>query len=304
MDLQSKFLGAMLGCGVGDAIGEMAFSHRDPTRLRDVVGRRERLTYTDDTAMMMGLAESLVARGKVDPQHLGETFRANYEREPWRGYGMGPPSIFQRVAREGVSYTEAASELFDGEGSYGNGAAMRVTPVGLFFCDADDLYAQVRRSASVTHTHPLAVDGAALIAWAVAHVVKISPETPFDRAAFVEGLTSFARTEVFRSQLGEMKLALDQSLPTLVVGARLGSGVAAHRSVSFALYAFARHPTDFAECLFCAALHSGDRDTVAAMAGAISGAYLGVEAIPAAWRQKLEHADKIEALALALYESS
>ncbi|MFP4345759.1 MAG: ADP-ribosylglycohydrolase family protein [Anaerolineales bacterium] len=304
VNLKSKFLGGMVGCGVGDAIGELAFSYSELPTLRAAVGRRDILTYTDDTAMAIGLAESLAAVGKIEPQHLGETFRANYVREPWRGYAMGPPSIFERVKREGVSYTEAASALFGGEGSYGNGAAMRVAPAGLFFHDADDLYEQVRRSASVTHAHPLGIDGAALVAWAVARVVDLSPEEPLDREAFVRGLLDFARTDELRSRLEDMATSLEEESPAGVVGLWLGPGVAAHRSVPFALYAFLRYPDSFETCLFCAALHSGDRDTVGAMAAAISGAYLGVEAIPEGWRRKLEKGDYIRSLAESLYERS
>lgn len=302
--LEQKFLGAMIGCGVGDAVGELAFSYKTTSALKSVVQNRNVLTYTDDTAMALGLAESLVERGEVDPQHLGETFRTNYEREPWRGYAMGPPSIFRRVAREDVAYTEAARDLFGGEGSYGNGAAMRVAPVGLFFHAADDLYEQVRRSASVTHAHPLGVDGAALIAWAVACAIDLSPDAPFDRDVFVQGLLDVARTDEFRSRLQEMATSLEQDAPNDVVGLWLGPGVAAHRSVPFALYAFLRYPHDFEACFFCAALHSGDRDTVGAMAAAISGAYLGVETIPTAWRQKLENGDRIASLARSLHERS
>jgi poly(ADP-ribose) glycohydrolase ARH3 len=206
------------------------------------------------------------------------------------------------VAREDITYTEAARDLFGGEGSYGNGAAMRVAPVGLFFHDADELYAQVRRSATVTHAHPLGIDGAALIAWAIARVVDLPPDHPLDRDAFVRGLIEFARTEEFRSRLEDMARSLAQEAPVDVVGTWLGPGVAAHRSVPFALYAFLRHPDDFEACFFCAALHSGDRDTVGAMAAAISGARLGVEAIPAPWRRKLENAEAITALATSLYE--
>lgn len=302
VNLKSKFLGGMVGCGVGDAIGELAFSYDELPMLRAAVSKREILTYTDDTAMAIGLAESLVAVGKIEPQHLGETFRTNYVREPQRGYAMGPPSIFDRVEREGVSYTEAASALFGGEGSYGNGAAMRVAPVGLFFHDADDLYEQVRRSASVTHAHPLGIDGAALVAWAVARAIDLSPGEPLDRGAFVQGLLDFARTDELRSRLEEMATSLQQGSPDGVVGVWLGPGVAAHRSVPFALYAFLRYPDSFESCLFCAALHSGDRDTVGAMAAAISGAYLGVEAIPDGWRRKLEREDYISSLAESLYE--
>jgi len=72
----------------------------------------------------------------------------------------------------------------------------------------------------------------------------------------------------------------------------------------FALFSFLRHPTSFEDCLFCATLHGGDRDTLGAMACAISGAYLGIESIPQSWREKLENRSYIEDLALRLSEIS
>jgi len=77
-----------------------------------------------------------------------------------------------------------------------------------------------------------------------------------------------------------------------------------HESMPFAVYTFLRHPHSFEDCLFCAVLHGGDRDTLGAMACAISGAYLGVETIPPAWREKLENRQYIEELAVKLAEMS
>jgi len=70
----------------------------------------------------------------------------------------------------------------------------------------------------------------------------------------------------------------------------------------FALYSFLRHPKSFEDCLFCAILHGGDRDTLGAMAFAVSGAYLWIESIPQSWRHKLENRSYIEDLALRLSE--
>jgi poly(ADP-ribose) glycohydrolase ARH3 len=72
----------------------------------------------------------------------------------------------------------------------------------------------------------------------------------------------------------------------------------------FALYAFLGHPHSFEECLFCSIMHGGDRDTLGAMACAISGAYLGIESIPQTWKEKLENRFYIEGLALRLFEIS
>jgi len=75
-----------------------------------------------------------------------------------------------------------------------------------------------------------------------------------------------------------------------------------HESLPFALFSFLRHPKSFEDCLFCAILHGGDRDTLGAMACAISGAYVGIKAIPESWIEKLENRSYIEDLAVRLSE--
>lgn len=303
-EVRSKFLGAMVGSALGDAIGELAFRGLGEVALREEIARRSELVYTDDTAMAIGLAESLIQMGRLDEQHLGDTFRANFQREPWRGYASGPPTIFRLVERQGLSYSEAARSLFGGQGSFGNGAAMRVAPVGLFFYDSPDVGQQARTSASVTHAHPIGMDGAAVLAWAVAQAVRLSPQDPFPLEDFTQGLVAQAQTPVLRDKIALLKNLLVEGASPSTAADGLGCGVAMHESLPFALYAFLRHPHSFEDCLFCAILHGGDRDTLGAMACAVSGAYLGIEAIPQTWREKLENREYIEQLALQLAEMS
>jgi len=301
-DLRFKFLGGMIGTAVGDAIGELAFSHVTKPSLRTRIAQATRLVYTDDTAMAMGLAESLIQCGSIDAQHLGNTFRENYQREPWRGYASGPPTVFSLVEKQRIDYVDAARRLFEGDGSYGNGAAMRIAPVGLFYHDAANLYEQARRSAIVTHAHPVGIDGAAILARAIAWVVPLDPRESFQPQDFLRDLIAFARTETMREMLELTQRMLFSNTESWMAGMRLGQGVAAHESVPFAIYAFLRHSQSFEDCLFCAAFNSGDRDTVGAMACAIAGAYLGITGIPEQWRKSLENRRKIEDLAFELWD--
>jgi poly(ADP-ribose) glycohydrolase ARH3 len=301
--LESKFRGGMVGSGLGDAIGELAFRCGEESTLRSRVAQERTLRYTDDTAMAIGLAESIVQVGAIDPLHLGHTFRANYGREPWRGYASGPPTVFSMVRTLGISYTEAAQTLFGGQGSFGNGAAMRIVPVGLFFHAAPDLYEQARLSASVTHAHPIGVDGAAVLAWAVAQAVELDPQEPFLLESFSRSLVDAARTPEVRDKMALVRSLVSDDVSPPEAAARLGRSVAVHESMPYALYAFLRHPQSFEDCLFCATLKGGDRDTLGAMACGISGAYLGVEAIPRAYREKLENREYVESLALKLAEA-
>jgi poly(ADP-ribose) glycohydrolase ARH3 len=304
IDLKSKFLGGMVGSALGDAIGELAFRGLGEAGLRAEIDQRDVLIYTDDTAMAIGLAESITQVGRLNQQQLGDTFRANFEREPWRGYASGPPTVFSLVERRGMSYAEAAHSLFGGQGSFGNGAAMRIAPVGLFYNTSPDLYEKARLSASVTHTHPIGVDGAAVLAWAVAQAVKLDRRETFPSEHFVQGLVDFSRTAEIRDKMMLVRTLVAEEFPPSDAARRLGRSVAMHESMPFAVYAFLRHPQSFETCLFCAILNGGDRDTLGAMACAVSGAYLGIEAIPQAWREKVENRRHIEDLAIRLVEMS
>jgi poly(ADP-ribose) glycohydrolase ARH3 len=101
-------------------------------------------------------------------------------------------------------------------------------------------------------------------------------------------------------KLERVQELMSKDAPPQRAAQELGQGVAVHRSLPFAIYSFLRCPDSFEDCLFCAVLNGGDRDTVGAIACAISGAYLGAEAIPQAWRGKLENRRRIEELAVAL----
>jgi len=301
VNLEAKFLGGLVGSALGDAIGELAFASPDESQLRAAINATDTLIYTDDTAMAIGLAESLSQMGHLDEQNLGDTFRANFNREPWRGYAIGPPTIFNLVEQKGMSYSEAAGSMFGGQGSFGNGAAMRIAPVGLFFHNAPNLVQQAGASAAVTHAHPIGKDGAAVLATAVAQAVNLNPKAPFSVDSFGRQLVDVAQTPELRHKMEMVTHLVADDAPPAKAAGRLGRTVAMHESMPFAVYAFLKHPHSFEACLFCAILNGGDRDTLGAMACAISGAYLGVEAIPAEWRTKLENRAYIESLVRKLF---
>ncbi len=299
--LAARFLGAMLGSAIGDAVGELAFRYRDEQALVAAINQVETLTYTDDTAMALALSESLAAVGDVDSQHLGDTFRRHFEREPWRGYGPGPPHIFAHVARTGLAYEEAAKTLYGGHGSLGNGAAMRIVPLGLYFFDSAQLYRKAEQSARVTHTHAVGIDGAAVQARAIASALAHTAGAALSPRSFVHNLIDFAQTAVVSEKLERVLSLVERRVAPAVAATQLGLSVAVDESMPFALYCFLRYPDSYRACLLSAILNGGDRDTMGAMAGAISGAYLGADAIPLEWRRKLENHQYIQALARKLF---
>lgn len=294
-NLADRFRGALIGTAVGDALGAPVEGHRSvpSTYLDSILDDPPNLSYTDDTAMTFGVAESLVARDGFDGAHMAEAMADRYGKEPWRGYGSGPPRVFARLAR-GIPWDQAATHLFEGEGSYGNGAAMRVAPVALYAHPSLDRTAEIaRQSATITHTHPVGIDGAVMQAVAVAAL--LSTTTSDSLTDLPRLVTSHVETAVFRDKLR----FIDRHAgirPIDELAATLGTGIAADASVPTALACFLTHPDDFAAAVTAAISLGGDTDTIAAMTGALSGAYHGYTSIPGAW-QVVEGADELIALA-------
>jgi poly(ADP-ribose) glycohydrolase ARH3 len=292
--------GALLGTFVGDALGmpfEGAPPDAVPERPEMEEARLGRGTYTDDTQMMIALAESLVACGAVDEDHLAAAFLAAHE--PERGYGAGTRAVL-RLLSEGVPAREAAGRVFDGRGSLGNGAAMRVAPVAVrFAADKGHLAEQAERSARVTHAHLLGVDGALVQAAAIGAALRGEDVLAASHEA--------ARTAELRHRLDAVATLLGHPLPadhppggkqpsprpTGVARAveLLGNGSAAMESVPTAIYAALAHDR-FEDAVAFAVSCGGDADTIAAMAGAIAGARDGDSAIPARWLEALEDGPK------------
>ena len=100
----AKFLGGIIGSALGDAIGEMAFDYYNRAELLKQLTEFPQYVYTDDTAMALGLAQSILStNGEIDCQNLGDRFAENFYREPYRGYAVGPPTIFNIVKKTGKS---------------------------------------------------------------------------------------------------------------------------------------------------------------------------------------------------------
>ena len=99
--------------------------------------------YTDDTMMAMSIVDQLDARGRIDQDELARRFAARFVEDPTRGYGAGAMGLLARIA-DGADWAEAAGAMFDGQGSWGNGSAMRVGPVGAYF--AEDVEAVVEQA--------------------------------------------------------------------------------------------------------------------------------------------------------------
>ena len=302
VDLKSKFAGALIGSAVGDALGAPAEGYSmeqvrslytEETGWAMVCDR-----YTDDTEMMIGVAESLIRNKGFNGADMARTFIQNYDAT--RGYGPGSKEALERI-RSGESWEEASKKVFAGEGSYGNGAAMRIAPVGLLYYDNTDALREVAyKSSHITHSHELGKEGAALQAFAIALAVRGQKED------MLLGLKEFVQNEVYEDKIRRIELLRDKDATKQEIIAELGNGEAAFNSVPTAVYSFLRFDS-FADSVIYAVSLGGDTDTIGAMTGAISGAYYGYDAIPNEWIAQLENGEKgksyIKRLAETLYNS-
>jgi poly(ADP-ribose) glycohydrolase ARH3 len=231
--------------------------------------------------MAIGVAEVLAEHGEIIESWLCEAFVANYV--PSRGYGRGARAVLEAM-EEGRDYRQVAEQYFPG-GSYGNGAAMRVAPVGLVFRkDQRRLGEQARLSALPTHVHPLGIEGAQLLALAVGLVTDV---LQFDRGSFFSELLSACQSREYRERLE--KAAALRSVDGL---AMLGNRIEALESVPTALASFALTPESFEATIANVIFLGGDTDTLAAMAGAVAGAYLGASKLPQRLVELLESSPK------------
>jgi poly(ADP-ribose) glycohydrolase ARH3 len=287
-DLEDRFEGCLLGLAIGDALGgrfegqsSEGIRERFPSTESLINYPQEEIWYTDDTQMAIGVAETLADLGEIREERLCRAFVANYV--PSRGYGRGARAVIEAM-EDSRDYHQVAEQYFPG-GSFGNGAAMRVAPVGLFYRDDRcQLWEQARASALPTHRHPLGIEGAQLLALAVALCTMMDT---FDRAAFFAELLSACESESYRTKIQEASC-----VETLEDLGKLGNRIEALDSVPNAIASFALTPDSFDETIANVILLGGDTDTIAAMAGALSGAYLGTAHLPSRLVGLLESSPK------------
>jgi ADP-ribosylglycohydrolase len=180
----------------------------------------------------------------------------------------------------GVAWETAAGDLFDSQGSYGNGGAMRAAPIGAFFRGQPERAAEeARRSAIVTHSHPEGQAGAISVAVAAALAGHLRG------AELLEAVASFTSPGEVRAGVLDAA-SLDPTDPA-AAARQLGTGraVSAQDSAPWSLYCAAHHLDDYVCAMWTTALGLGDVDTTCAIAGGIVAV---VSPIPQEWLRARE----------------
>ncbi len=264
----------MLGVALGDALGLPIEVQEMPPRgdwLDDLTGVKPLIVggvavYSDDTEMMLILAESIVENCGFNPYDFAlRMARKARTWDPIRNYGIAVSEVVEAV-RKGIDWRVAARRVWGGQGSYGNGAAVRVPPVPLFYELRDSVELMASAQAMVTHTHPLGVEAARLLAIAI-HLLM--------RGMDVSQLPSTLARETVLEEYRERLEIIDELLgskPERVVRV-LGNRSIAYESLPAAVYAVTAAEGDLARSIGYALSMGGDADSIAAMAAAMAAAY-------------------------------
>jgi ADP-ribosylglycohydrolase len=314
------FAGCMLGLAIGDALGfptefrtraqilesfgadgvtDLVALHdpRWPERPAILGARHPAGTYSDDTQMTIAVARGLIdaAGGDLDAQmnaiarHFVEWSRADdNDRAPGSTCMTGCQNLAAGAPWQSAGVAE----------SKGCGSAMRAAPIGLLYWRDRATLLEVSRASSVlTLGHPAAIEGAAAAALLVAMALeKRTPEQM--HAELVSHLGG--RAAALDARLAQLPEMIEQPPELALSDAGLGEAWVAEEAVASALYCFWRSPDDFAETVITAANTDGDSDSIACIAGSISGAFNGIDAIPSRWRETVENAGELFALAQRL----
>jgi ADP-ribosylglycohydrolase len=277
---------ALDGLSVGDAFGERFFLHPDlaSSLLLDHALPAPPWRYTDDTEMALSVLAVLRQHGAVEQHTLARSFAEHYN--PSRGYGPAMHRLLRRIAGD-KAWREAASSLFEGQGSYGNGAAMRVAPLGAFFADdLDRVVLEATRSAEVTHTHPEGIAGAVAVAVGAAWAYRLGAGGAPANMTLIDLVLPYVPESEVRSRLVRAA-GLSPGLPAQWAAGTLGNGslITAQDTVAYCLWCAGSFLTDYEAALWHTAGGLGDIDTNCAIVGGIVASRVGREGMPAEWLQ-------------------
>lgn len=291
--VEDRAIGALLGLAIGDAIGTtLEFKRRDSyDSVTDMVGGGpfglKAGQWTDDTAMALALADSLLSCGELDEADLMQRFCSWHESGAYSCTGTCfDIGITTRQALARFKQTGNPIAGSTDANTAGNGSLMRLAPVAIRYRrDRTMLRDVAARQSRITHAAAEAVDACVVYAEMIADAIEGVP-----------------RTEVLRSRVGGYSGAIAE----IAAGSWRGkhrdqiksSGYVAH-SLEAALWCVGR-AGDFRSAVLLAANLGDDADTTAAITGQLAGAIYGQQSIPDEWIRTIAWSPRIRKAATAL----
>ena len=269
------------GLSIGDAFGELFFriSAYETTSSQLPSGIWH---WTDDTHMALSIVEVLEKYGYIDQDFLAQAFAQRFTQEPHRGYAGGAVRLLTQISMGG-NWRNLSPKLF-GNGSFGNGSAMRVAPVGgYFFNDLKRAAEQARLSAVVTHAHIEGQAGAMAVAVSAAIAANDSPPIGND---FLKEILPYIPDSITKERIELAKQIASDDLNTAREKLGTGNEVSSQDTVPFCLWCAAHNLDNFEKALWLTVKGFGDVDTTCAIVGSIVA--LSATEIPALWLKHRE----------------
>lgn len=300
----NKGKGVIFGLAIGDAMGRLTeFMSLSSIKARygekGIQDLPDPAPYTDDTQMSIAVAEALIKVGEKDIESIMEAVREEFIK--WLHSPDTPKKAPGGTCLKGVANMERGIHWKESgiPNSKGCGSAMRAAPIGyLYQHDPGKLREVAHATGICTHGHPTA-DAACIGA---AYLVKLAlegvqPDKMIPAAlSFIDGISKKFDEAILKI---EKCLGWDDEEKAL---SYLGEGWVGEEAVALALYCLLRYPESYENVVIRGANTNGDSDSIASIAGSISGPYLGFGAIPDPWVTGIEKTEYLDDLAFRLAE--
>jgi len=303
LDLLDKFSGTILGVAIGDTLGQPFEGwlrekiQSKVNNFQEFVMKNKKLfnSYTDDTQLTIHTARALIEGTGFNIDNFVKAY-VNWLDDPPIGPGYGCLISIKKL-KYGIPWKEAASN------SGGNGTAMRISPIGLFYInEPEELKKVAYQSSLITHSHPAAAASAIVVACAISYLASKNPEEGFSIDEFFNTIIdSIANSHepIWNEFISILKKVKENvGTPTnsgLIKFSQIGVkspffieeyfGKAfvhpyAISTVACAIFIFINKLNSFEECIYELAGAGGDSDTVGAIGGSLAGAFFGMKNIP------------------------
>jgi ADP-ribosylglycohydrolase len=308
--LKNKYLGCFFGAAIGDSLG---MPNEDVTRKKSEEyypgGIVDFTTphpnthccalkagqYTDDTQIMMALAQSLIDNGRFAPQSCVERLIEWYQVETTekRYRGETTKNAIKKLI-QGIPWEKSGID------SAGCGGATRAVPFGLFFFgDLDKIVECSSAQCQITHNNQIAKDGAVCVAVTIDSLLNGSTDP-------LGELQKMVKTQEFKEKLGNVELAIRNKMDLSSAIQTLGNSSLTTDVVGLSLFIHLSDPIHFEKSVLLAANatgnNHGDTDSIAFLVGAFSGAYNGIDKIRKDWVERIENSQQLRLMAEQLYD--
>ncbi len=332
----ANFYGCLMGGAIGDALGAPIefMQYKEIVKIYGASGVQELdipcgqryALITDDTQLTLFTAEGLLrsetrARRKGQERTLDGTtvtlFRAylrwlhtqglntpHWNKKDYDGWLIKVGRL-HAYREPGVTCLTALGKGVMGRleipinDSKGCGGMVRVAPIGLVE-DEENAFLLGMRSAAITHGVPSVYLSAGALALMIHFLIQGDELEVAIQKVLAVIKEQPENEEVVIALEAAISLA-KEGAPSIAQIEKLGNGFVAHETLAMAIYAVLSYPTDFEAAIRLAVNHSGDSDSIGAIAGGILGAYLGIGAIPTRWIESVELSREIERMAEDLF---